>query len=203
MKNTEILSEETSSRSIKRFRAVNPVKWILAAAAGALLTIGTAPRSNAQVGTVYSVNIVGCVPPMTEYLLTAPLTIEQRQALHAQNFYQLAPSVRPLYLHAVAYGVSLMVAGFNGEQGTMAMSVRQHLEDVSSFNGEQGTMAIYIAPAIPAEYSQFLAAHMAVVKTALQELNVKIADQVANNTSFQQAMYAGAVYGFWDYDWWW
>jgi hypothetical protein len=41
MKNTKILSGETCNRAMKRFLAVNSVKCILAAAAGALLTSGT------------------------------------------------------------------------------------------------------------------------------------------------------------------
>lgn len=199
MRTTAILKNEAPNRYLKQLVALKPVRQLRAVCVGVLVVLGGASSLPAQ--TVYSVNIVGCVPDMTINLLTAPLTTAQRQALNAQNFYQLPPSARAVYLHTVAYAVSFAVA--SGGEFPTSERLAQHLKDIlePSFNGEQGTMALFIASVILPEYSQLLAAHMEVVKTALQELNVKIADQVANNTSFQQATYAGAVCGLklnWD-----
>ena len=194
MKTTKILKSETRNRCLKHLVALHPLTRSLAVCAGALIVLFGASGARAQQGLVYSVNIVGCVPDMTINLLTAPLTTAQRQALHAQNFNQLPPSARAVYLHAVAYAVSFAVAS-NGEFPT-SERLAQHLKDILA---EQGTMAIYTAPAIPPEYPQ-LAVHMAVVGTELEELNIKISGAVANNTNFQQAMYAGAVHGIWDFD---
>ena len=184
MNTTEILNTETAHRFSKGFLITKPVKRLLAASFGTLLVICATLSANAH-GLVYSVNIVGCVPDMTTYLLTAPLTTAQRQALHAQNFNQLPPSARAAYLHAVAYAVSFAVAS-DGKVPTAAM-LAEHLKTVSSS---------YDVPAIPPQYSAPAAAHLAIVNTALQELNVGISGVVANNSSLQQAIYAGAVSGF-------
>src|SRR6185503_20364192 len=176
---------KTLRRLANRFILASGVKTLMAVSAALLFALCTPPSARGQ--TVYSVNIVGCVPDITIELLTAPLTTAQRQALHAQNFKQLAPAMRPIYLHAVAYAVGFAVAS-DGQLPPVAM-LKQHLQTVS----------IYDAPAVPSEYSQVFSAYMAVVKTALKELNVQISDQIANNTSFQQALYAGAVSSIWDW----
>jgi hypothetical protein len=180
MRTTEILRNETPNRCLTDLVAVKSVRRFLATSVVALLAFGA--TLNAQ--TVYSVNIVGCVPDMTINLLTARLTTAQRQALHAQNFNQLPPSARAVYLHTVAYAVGFMVG--SGAQVPDSTVLVNHLENVQ-------ITSIYEAPAIPPEYSQEVSTYMTVIKTALHELNVLIADPVANNSSYQDAMRAGAL----------
>jgi hypothetical protein len=159
---------------------------LLACAVGTFLAAGAMISAGAQ--TVYSVNIVGCVPDMTLQLLSAPMTIEQRQALHAQNFYQLPCYQRALYLHAVAFELGVMARTDGGLLSSAALA--EYLKGAS------------LTPA-NVEKSQALLAHETIVKEAMRELNQLIAVQVANNTVFQLAMESGAVYSFmWFDDWW-
>jgi hypothetical protein len=121
-------------------------------------------------------------------LLTKPMTTVQRQARHAKNFTELPPLQRAVYLHTVAFAISQTIGGVY-EDGTLCLTsdaLVRHLLAVPS---------IYDAPSIPSEYSQLVAAHLAIVKVALQELNALIAEPIANNSNLQQAMYAGAVCG--------
>ena len=189
MNTAESLNGKTPNRCLKHLVALKPVKRLLAVLAGAFVALCATLSAHAA---PLESNAFTLVSDITTKLLSAPLTPEQRQMLHAQNFNQLPPSARPYYLHAVAYAAGLAVAsdGFRQEQGMM---LRQHLESVSS---------IYGAPAIPPEYSQLVAARMVVVNMVLQELNVRISGEVANNPSLQQAMDAGAVDTFWSWDWW-
>jgi len=182
MKTKEILENETSNQAIRRPATLNRVKRSLAAS-----IIAVCATLSAQAQLVYSVNIVGCVPDMTIYLLNAPMTTPERQALQAQNFKQLAPSLRPLYLHAVAYCVAFGVAS-DGKLPTTEM-LGEHLQSIVI----RGESAIYTAPGIPAEDSQLVGAEMFFVNAALQELNAGIAGQIANSPVLQLAMYAGAV----------
>jgi hypothetical protein len=176
----------------REFMTIHQIKRLLASTTGALL-IGATPDTAAQI--VYSVNIVGCVPPMTINLLTASLTSSQRQMLHAQNFHQLPLAARAYYLHAVAYAAGLAVVsdGFKPEHGT---ALSQHLENITIGGNE----IAYLAPPIPPEYSQEVADYMAVMKLILQELNVLIADQIGDNSSYQQALRAGALSSIIDLD---
>jgi len=190
MKTPEILNGKTSRQLIKRFSSMKPVKRFFAATVIAVLEMCSLQGARAQSGTVYSINIVGCVPDLTISLLTAQLTTAQRQALHAQNFTQLPVSARAAYLQTVAYAVGFQVAS-NGNLPTSAM-LAQHLKTVTS---------IYEAPAIPAAYAQSVGAYLSVVSAAMQQLNVPIAGQVVNSPGFQQAMYAGAVDAIWQDDW--
>ena len=183
---TGILENETPNRRLKHLVALKWLKWILAISVESFVVLCAAPNMHAQ--TVYSVNIVGCVPDMTIYLLTAPVTTAQRQALHAQNFNQLAPSVRPIYLHTVAYGVGLMVTG----QVPTSTMLANHLIGI-----DLDSTFIYQPPAIPPEYSQAATAHLQAVNIVMQYLNAGIVGQIANNPNCQQAMYAGAVSSFW------
>jgi hypothetical protein len=179
MNTTEILKSETPNRCLKHLVTLKPVKQLLAVCAGALVVLCGTLSTQAQ--TVYSVNIVGCVPDMTITLLTAPLTTAQRQALHAQNFKQLAPSARALYLRVVAYAVGIILVGSELEELPLAEYLKS-----ASLTG------------VDVAASPELLAHKAVVKEAMRELNVLIASQVANNSAYQQAMDAGAVDSIFD-----
>lgn len=196
MKTTEIHNQVTTHRPSKHFNTASLGKQLLLLVLGTLCAAGATLNARAAGNScVFSVNIVGCVPDMTIYLLTAPLTTVQRQVVHAQNFNQLAPSMRPLYLHAVAFSVAFGVAS-DGELPTRQM-LGEYLQSVVLRN------QVYTIPKIPAEYSQLVGAEMFIVSAALQELNVRISDHVANNNSYQQAMCAGAVHGFmWPWEGW-
>lgn len=184
MKTIEILKSETPNRCLKHLVALKLVKQLLTVSVGAFVALCATLNAYTQT-TVYSVNIVGCVPDMTTYLLTATLTTAQRQALHAKNFNQLAPSARPLYLHAVAYDVGIMV----GSGQPLSSAALANYLKTASLTG------------VDVVASQALLAHKAVVKEAMQELNANIAPQVSNNATFQQAMDSGAVNSFWSWDW--
>ena len=189
MKTTELLKSETSNRRPKHLVALKPVKRLLAVSVGAFVALCATLSPQAQGTLVYSINIVGCVPDMTTYLLTARLTIAQRQALHANNFKQLPASQRALYLHAIAYDVGIMVGSEDGQPLSLA-ALTQYLQSAS-------------LTGVDVAASQELLAHKAVVKEAMQELNVLIAPQVSNNAAFQVAMDSGAVNSFmwFDFDW--
>src|SRR5687767_7616056 len=60
--------------------------------------------------TTATTDPVGYIARAATYLVTAPLTTPQVQTLHAQNFNQLPPSLRPVYLHAVAVQIGHIVA---------------------------------------------------------------------------------------------
>jgi len=181
MNTTEITNTESPNRFSERVLITKPVKRLLAASLGTLLIVSAPFSAPAQ--TVYSVNIVGCVPERTTYLLTEPLTIQKRQALHAENFNQLAPAARAPYLRAVAYAVGIM-AGSGGKPPS-SVALVEYLGSASPTGVD-----VVLSPE--------LLAHKAVVKEAMHELNVLIAAQVANNPAYLQAMEAGAVDSIFD-----
>ena len=189
MKTNDILHRKHAPCFTNCLLAPKPVRHLLAVSVTALVVMCATLTAKAQTAITKP---IGLVSDMTTYLLTTSLTTAQRQALHAQNFHQLTPSARPLYLHAIATDVAYAVAS-GGKLPTSAV-LAQHLQSVSS---------IYEAPAIPEEYEQLVSAEKVLVHQTLQELNVAIAGEIASNSSYQQAMYAGAVNGFmwWD-DWW-
>jgi len=156
------------------------LKHVFGAFAGAFLGLCSISDISAQ--TVYSVNIVGCVADKTTQLLTAPLTTEQRQALHANNFNQLAPLGQAYYLRSVAYEVGI-IARYDGALCSVALA--QYLQN-ASWTGSS------------VQYSAALLTHKAIVKEAMQQLNVLIAGQIANNSALQQAMDLGATDSFFD-----
>lgn len=188
MQTTEIRKIEAIHPLTRRFNIPHLLKQLLGMFPGVLLAIGLAWKVPAQ--TVYSVNIVGCVPDMTIYLLTTPMTTAERQVLHTQNFKQLAPSLRPLYLHAVAYSVAFSVAS-NGAMPT-SIALTTYLQSIV-IRGD-----LCAVPEIPAEYSQLVGAEMFIVNTGLKELNLGIASQIAASPLLQQTMHAGAINGFFD-----
>src|SRR4051794_41160507 len=75
-------------------------KRLLTIGLGVLLIGSAFLKANAEAYTLNAMQSVSCI---TTDLLTAPLTMPQRQVRHANNFNQLAPTLRPLYLHTVAY----------------------------------------------------------------------------------------------------
>jgi hypothetical protein len=185
MKNTYPSIRDTPSGFLKRLFAV-------AAFAAFCGILGTPLHSRAQTVIPFGSTWWLCVSKVTN-ILTAQLTLTQRQTLQAKNFNELPLAARAVYLPSLAYAISAMVAS-NGRLLTAA-ELTAHLQTVS---------LIYEAPAIPPELSTLAAARLAIVNQALKELNVGIADQVAYSPSLQQAMYAGAVCGFTDWwDWIW
>jgi len=185
MNTTEILKSPTPSPSTKRLVGLKRSKQLLAVSVGAFVVFCAASIANAQQGLVYSVNIVGCVPERTAYLLTAPLTPLQRQEFHAETFNRLAPSARALYLRVVAYAVGVIV---HSEDGVSSAALAEYMQN----NFQQNNLVD------PVVASPELLAHKAVVKEAMRELNVLIAPQVASNFAYQQAMEAGAVDSIFD-----
>jgi hypothetical protein len=200
---TSILCSRARNRASKIFAWANPVEQLLAL--GALVAFCSMPNTAAL---VYSINIVGVVADRTTELLTAPLTTEQRQVLHAKNFSQLPTSARPLYLRGVAYSIGFIVQS-DGEALPSSATVADYLESASfgasSFENLSDLSCL---------------AHKAVVNEVMRELNVLIALQLANNTTLQHAMELGAIdsffdvfteaqvsvvagESFWDFDWWW
>ena len=181
MNTTEIPNTESPNRFSERFLIRKPVKRLLAASFGTLLAICAALSARAQL--VYSINIVGCVPERTTYLLTAPLTIQQRQVVHAETFNRLAPAARALYLRTVAYAVGIMVG--SGGQPPSSAALAEYIQRAS-------------LTGVDIVASPELLAHKAVVKEAIHDLNVLIAAQVANNPAYLQAMERGAVDSIFD-----
>ena len=156
MNTTEMLNSKTPNRCTKHRVALKPAKQLLAVSVGVFVAFCAMLSADAQ--TVYSVNIVGCVPDMTIELLTAPLTLAQRQALHAQNFNNLPLAARPYYLHTVAYAVGYTVAS-NGQVPDSAM-LAEHLQNVAS---------IYDVPPVPPELSESLAAYCSRLQPSSQD----------------------------------
>ena len=156
------------------------VKRLLAASVGVILAV-SATLSLHAADPVVSANIVGCVPDMTTYLLTSPLTTAQRQALHAKNFNQLPASQRALYLRAVTFDVGIMAVSGGPPLSSAALAECLKV----------GEAVFFVTPE--------LLVHKAIVQTAMQELNLLIALQVSSNATFQQAMESGAVNSF---EWW-
>jgi hypothetical protein len=189
MKTQEISTDESVKDITKESRTALLGKRLLVMGVGALLALCATAKAKAEAYSLNTMQLVSCI---TTDLLTARLTVAQRQLRHAQNFNQLPAAVRPLYLHTVAYSVGFGVAS-GGQLPTSSMLV-QHLQTVTS---------IYVAPAIPPQYSDLVTTRLAIAKAALQELNQLITIQVANNTSLQNAMDAGIIDSFvwWD-DWW-
>lgn len=149
----------------------------------ALLSVCASQNTRAQ-GTVYSVNIVGCIPDMTTYLLTAPLTTAQRQLVHARNFNQLTPSARAIYLHAVAFDIGIIVR--TGQALTSA-NLAAYLQEATDGDGFFDVFTL-----LTTADNNLFNTHKAIVKEAMRELNVLVAGEVASNSAFQQAMEAGA-----------
>jgi hypothetical protein len=181
MNTTKIPNNEAPNRFSELFLITKPVKRLLAASFGTLLAVCATLSARAQL--VYSVNLVGCVPERTTYLLTAPLTIQQRQVVHAENFNQLAPAARAPYLRAVAYAVGIMVG--SGGQPPSSAALAEYLQSASPTRVD-----VVACPE--------LLAHKAIVKEAMKELNVLIAVQVAGNPAYLQAIEAGAVDSIFD-----
>lgn len=157
----------------------------------ALLSVCASQNARAQLGIVYSVNIVGCVPDMTTYLLTAPLTTAQRQLVHARNFNQLSPSARAIYLHAVAFDIGIIVR--TGQALTSA-NLAAYLQEATEGDGLFDVFTeIELA-------DNELKTHKAIVKEAMRELNVLVSGEVASNSAFQQAMETGAQNSYLDFE---
>lgn len=90
MKTTEILKGKSRHMFSGLFKTMHPRKGLLVITAGALLALGTAFKADAR----YLIEPRICFDK-TVFLLTAPLTAEQRQALHAQNFTNSRPNCDP------------------------------------------------------------------------------------------------------------
>jgi hypothetical protein len=187
MKITNILKSETANRSIKQLAVLNPVKRLLAALAVALLAVSATMTADAQTtATTTPVEVYLKLADMTTRLLTASMTDAQRQTLHAKNFNQLPTSHRALYLHAVAFDVGITVGSEDGQPLSSA-ALAEYLK-TASVVGIPDFNQLASSP-------EFLA-HKAIVKEAMRELNVLIAPQVSNNTTFQQAMDSGSACGY-------
>lgn len=187
------------------FLALHLVKRLLATSIGVSFAICAMLNAGAQTAITTPVGFYQKIADMTTQLLTAPLTPEQREMRHAQNFYQLPAEQRAYYLFAVAYDVGYMVAGqitTGAEPWNILSSGAEPLPSAVLAQRLQAVPSIYSAPVIPAEYSELVGAELFFVNAALQELNVRISGAVANNSSLQQAMYAGAVNSFMWWDWW-
>ena len=178
MKTSTLFSLQGAVKSLQ----ATPIQALRAFCLGALFLASATVGARAD---CYPTNIVQLVTDKTTTLLAAPLTVSQRQVLHAQNFSQLPATARALYLHAVGYAISFAVAA-NGQTPSPVL-LAQHLFSVPS---------IYIAPSIPPDRQLAFVTDMAIVKVALDELNLLIAGQIANNASFADAMRAGTVDGF-------
>src|SRR4051794_12851547 len=85
MNTQQILTDQSAKDMIKRPGARHWSKSLLAIGLGALFASSAMLSANA---TIYSVNAVEFVSCITTDLLTAPLTVNQRQMKHAQNFNQ-------------------------------------------------------------------------------------------------------------------
>ena len=109
MNTAEILEYETPNRCMKHLVIWNLFKRFLALSVGAFLALcATLSADAAPLGTsAFTLKIEN----MTTQLLTTPMTSEQRQVRHAQNFYQLPVEHRAFYLFAVAHEVGFMAAG--------------------------------------------------------------------------------------------
>jgi hypothetical protein len=170
-----------------QFTVTRLIKCVLVACVGAFLGLYSPRDAAAQ--TVYSINIVGCVADRATVLLTTSLTTEQRQATNANNFNQLPPLARGLYLRAVAFQVGT-VAKFGEALPPAALA--DYLQTAPQVPQEE----------IAAELGLLL--HKAIVKEAMRELNLLITVQVANDPLFQQAINIGALDSFWNgTDWAW
>jgi hypothetical protein len=170
-----------------QFTRTHFIKRILVACIGAFLCLCSERDAAAQAGTVYSINIVGLVADRATILLTQPLTTQQRQAIHANNFNQLAPSARALYLRAVAFQVGTIV---KFGEALPSAALADYLQT---------------APQLPQEETADLGllTHKAIVKEAMRELNLLIVAQVVNAPLLQQAMEFGATDSFmWLEEWW-
>ena len=192
MKAVEILNRERRHVFTKFLNAVYPRPGLVAMATGAALVITAPLTANAQ-----SVDITSPLRDVAErtlQLLSAPLTMAQRQVLHAQNFSQLPLALRPVYLHAVSYAVGFTVA--SGGQVPSSAKIAEHL---TALGGGGGTLDIYNVPSLSPEVSQQSSTFLPIVHNTLQQLNTLISTQVANNPGYQQAMYAGAVCGIDDW----
>lgn len=187
MKAAEILIITKPLQLLKGHVASSLFRRFLALCAGVVMALSMS--ANAQ-GTVYSVNIVGCIPERTAYLISADLTPAERQAYHAQTFNLLPPLARSVYLRVVAYAVGITLSS-DGEPPS-ATVLAEYLDNLSSF--WNGTDWSWITPPV----RQALLDHKSQVKSVMQLLNVLIAPQVADNPSFQTAMDAGAVDSFFD-----
>jgi hypothetical protein len=132
-------------------------------------------------------NIVS-VARAAAYLVTAPLTTTQVQVLHAQNFNQLPPSLRPLYLHAVAFQVGVIVAADAPLPASALVEYLQTADPDEFFN---------IDTLLPEEDE-------GLIIEGLREVNLLIANQIAANNTYQRAIRSGAANGFWNgTDWAW
>ena len=128
--------------------------------------------------TTATTDPVGIIARKATSLLTESLTIEQVQTLHAQNFCQLAPELRPLYLHAVAFQIGHIVAA-GAEVSSEALAEALRVVDVTD----------YVVLVLPDEDE-------AIIVDALRTVNVVIAKQIAGSAVCQQAIQSGAVKGY-------
>jgi hypothetical protein len=117
----------------------------------------------------YPTNIVQVIAEKTTTLLTAPLTVTQRQVLHLRNFTQLPSATQPLYLYAVAVDTAFVV-GSGGQLPTSDVLALHFNNDI-------------------------ILAELEVVKAMLHEINLLTADQIANSASLQDAIRAGMLDG--------
>ena len=122
---------------------------------------------------------VGFIARAATYLLTAPLTDQQVQSLHAQNFYQLPPSLRPLYLHAVAFQVGATIA--------------------TGAPVPEPALAEYLLTADPDELFGAWSPEPNLTE-ALREVNGLLANEIAANPLYQRAIRSGAVNGIFNAD---
>jgi hypothetical protein len=134
---------------------------------------------------------IGCVLAKAIYLLTAFLTTPQRQALHARNFCDLPMATRAVYLYCVAYAIGYTVIS-NGRMPN-AGTLSEHLTDLAE-------TSIYDMPTVPPDDWESLAEFLSLMETNMKELNLLIPPDRVSDSSYQQAMCAGAVhsYGLWE-----
>jgi hypothetical protein len=133
----------------------------------------------------YPTNIFQVVAQKTTSLLTTPMSTAQRQIVHANNFYQLPPSVRPLYLQAVACDVGVMIAH------DAALSPEDLFDYLMLDDSPVAGGGTDIG-------SGFADLHTTVWET-MRQLNFLIAGQVASNPLLLQAIDAGAIEStFWN-----
>lgn len=160
---------------------MNMIKNLRALTFGGALILTSSLGPNALNAT--TTDPIGVVSDAAIHLLTAPLTITQRQMLHAANFNEFPPSLRPLYIHAVALGVGAELRG-NGD--FLVAHLAEYLQSASILLNSQFHLP----------KGEAFETHFALVREAMRELNFLIAPQVASDPLFQRAIALGAVVSF-------
>lgn len=147
-----------------------------------LFVLGALAMSlNARGQTICCNGPVGYIAGAATYLLTATLTTEQVQTLHAQTFNQLPPSLRPLYVHAVAFQIGAIVA-------VGAPVPEPVLADYLATVDLDAFFDVFF-DILPDEDE-------AIIIAGLREVNLLIANQISASPALQQAIRSGAVNGF-------